>query len=82
VRTIDLGGSLVHVTTTYAAKALNPDTKGYIIALSPDEDKKTSFMEVKEKGSKDALDIEFMGVDDNRFVLPCSDIFEYQRNLW
>lgn len=68
VRTVDLGGSLVHVTTTYAAKALNPGAKGYIVALSPDEDKKTSFMEVREKGSKTPLAVEYMGVDDARSV--------------
>jgi len=54
VRTFELGGSLVHVTTTYAIRALEPGVKTYTIALSPAEREKISWLEVrlKEKNVK------------------------------
>lgn len=55
VRTIDLGGSLVHVTTTYAVKALEGGQTTYELALPEDEWKKTSWTEVKVKGQQKAL---------------------------
>lgn len=57
VRTIELGGSLVHVTTTYAAKALESDTSFYTIALSEDEIDKTSWLDVKVKGQQTPLKV-------------------------
>ncbi|KAF8914591.1 oligosaccharyl transferase alpha subunit [Mucidula mucida] len=57
VRTVELGGSLVHVTTTYAAKALEPDTSVYTIALGDAEIEKTSWLDVKIKGQQQALEI-------------------------
>ncbi|KAG1907193.1 Ribophorin I [Suillus fuscotomentosus] len=49
VRTIELGGSLVHVSTTYAVKALEPGQTTYQIALSKAERAKTSWLEAKVK---------------------------------
>jgi hypothetical protein len=57
VRAVDLGGSLVHVTTTYAIKALTDGSDIYTIALTPEEKAKTSWIQVKAKGQQQALDI-------------------------
>jgi oligosaccharyltransferase complex subunit alpha (ribophorin I) len=54
VRTVDLLGSIVHVTTTYAVKALQ-GASTYTIALSEEDAERTSFIEVKVKGGKDVL---------------------------
>ncbi|KAK0468357.1 Ribophorin I [Desarmillaria tabescens] len=56
VRTVDLGGSLVHVTTTYAARSLEPDASIYTIALGEQEEEKTSWIDIKVKGQQDSLD--------------------------
>ncbi|KAH7887746.1 Ribophorin I [Phlebopus sp. FC_14] len=61
VRSIELGGSLVHVSTTYAIKALEPDQTTYHIALAKDERDKTSWIEAKVKGQTKALDIVELG---------------------
>ncbi|KAF8621636.1 hypothetical protein AX15_007654 [Amanita polypyramis BW_CC] len=58
VRTFEVGGSFVHVTTTYAIKALEPAAKTYTIALGPEERQKTSWLEVKIKGQNEKLPIE------------------------
>ncbi|TFK43538.1 oligosaccharyl transferase alpha subunit [Crucibulum laeve] len=58
VRTVELGGAVVHVTTTYAIKALEDGSNVYTIAFSPDERKKTSWLEAKIKGQQNALPIE------------------------
>ncbi|KAG2118751.1 Ribophorin I [Suillus discolor] len=55
VRTIELGGSLVHVSTTYAVKALEPGQTTYQIALSKVERAKTSWLEAKVKGQTTPL---------------------------
>ncbi|PFH52717.1 hypothetical protein AMATHDRAFT_139280 [Amanita thiersii Skay4041] len=57
VRTFELGGSLVHVTTTYAIKALESGAKTYTLALSSEERRKASWLEVKVKGQEDTLPI-------------------------
>ncbi|KAF8204968.1 oligosaccharyl transferase alpha subunit [Pholiota molesta] len=57
VRSIELGGAAVHVTTTYAIKPLEAGLKSYSIALGREEKKKTSWLEVKSKGEVDALQI-------------------------
>jgi oligosaccharyltransferase complex subunit alpha (ribophorin I) len=69
VRTVDLGGASVHVTTTYAVKALEPASK-YVLALPGDVADKTSFLEVKVKGTREPLYYEFKGIDPTRYVLP------------
>ncbi|KII95215.1 hypothetical protein PLICRDRAFT_206669 [Plicaturopsis crispa FD-325 SS-3] len=63
VRTVELGGALVHVTTTYAAKALEPNADSYTIALSQDEKSKTSFFEVTIKGQRTPLKWETHGLE-------------------
>jgi oligosaccharyltransferase complex subunit alpha (ribophorin I) len=68
VRAIDLGGSLVQVTTTYTIKALEADSDGYTIALSPEEKKHTSWIQVKLKGEQKALALAELGYDDERRV--------------
>ncbi|KAK0206551.1 oligosaccharyl transferase alpha subunit [Desarmillaria ectypa] len=56
VRTVDLGGSLVHVTTTFAARSLEPDASIYTIALGEQEEEKTSWLDIKVKGQQDSLE--------------------------
>ncbi|KAN0097621.1 Ribophorin I [Tylopilus felleus] len=68
VRTIELGGSLVHVSTTYAVKALEPGQTVYHIALGKDEREKTSWIEAKVKGQVRPLDIADLGERDTRDV--------------
>ncbi|KAG8777234.1 dolichyl-diphosphooligosaccharide--protein glycosyltransferase subunit 1 [Serendipita sp. 407] len=63
-RTIELGGSLTHVTTTFAIKAL--DTTGpnvYTFALSKLDQDKTSLFEVKLKGNTEELKVKKLGFD-------------------
>jgi hypothetical protein len=68
VRTIELGGSLVHVSTTYAVKALEPGQARYQIAISKDERAKTSWLEVKVKGKTTPLEL---SEDESRCVGSC-----------
>lgn len=63
VRTIDLGGSLVHVTTTYAVKALENGATVYTLALAEREHERTSWLEAKIKGQQDILPLESTGFD-------------------
>ncbi|EGN93047.1 hypothetical protein SERLA73DRAFT_190196 [Serpula lacrymans var. lacrymans S7.3] len=65
VRTVDLGGSLVHVTTTYAVKALEPGQTVYHIALDENERHKTSWIEAKVKGQQGALRMEELAQDED-----------------
>ncbi|KAH9853610.1 oligosaccharyl transferase alpha subunit [Lenzites betulinus] len=55
VRTVELGGALVHVTTTYAVKALEDGSSVYTIALGEQEHAHTSWLEAKLKGQSDVL---------------------------
>ncbi|KAG6331749.1 hypothetical protein ID866_7343 [Astraeus odoratus] len=64
VRTVDLGGSLVHVSTTYAIKALEHDQTVYHIALSNAEKERTSWIQAKIKGQAKPLAITDLGEDD------------------
>ncbi|KAG5646561.1 hypothetical protein DXG03_002864 [Asterophora parasitica] len=66
VRTVDLGGSVVHVTTTYAIKATKPGAKVYTIALGLEEKEKTSWLEVKVKGQQEPLELEHYPLDSSR----------------
>ncbi|KAG8823306.1 dolichyl-diphosphooligosaccharide--protein glycosyltransferase subunit 1 [Serendipita sp. 401] len=69
-RTIELGGSLTHVTTTFAIKAL--DTTGpnvYTFALSKLDQDKTSLFEVKLKGNTEELKVKKLGFDAKRFAV-------------
>ncbi|KAG6854790.1 hypothetical protein C0991_001217 [Blastosporella zonata] len=55
VRAIELGGAVVHVTTTYAIKATKPGAKVYTIAFGPEEKRKTSWLDVRVKGQQASL---------------------------
>lgn len=68
VRAIELGGSLVHVSTTYAVKALEPGQTVYHVALGKDEREKTSWMEAKVKGQMLPLEIIDLGEHETRYV--------------
>jgi oligosaccharyltransferase complex subunit alpha (ribophorin I) len=68
VRTIELGGSLVHVSTTYAVRALEPGQTTYQIALSKVERAKTSWLEAKVKGRTTPLEL---SEDESRCVGSC-----------
>jgi oligosaccharyltransferase complex subunit alpha (ribophorin I) len=68
-RTIELGGSLTHVTTTFAIKALGDRGPNvYTLALSELEHERTSLIDVKLKGSKEKLKVEKFGYADKRSV--------------
>lgn len=69
VRTIELGGSLVHVSTTFAVKALEPGQSVYHIALGKDEKEKTSWIEAKVKGQMQPLEIVDLDERDTRCVM-------------
>jgi oligosaccharyltransferase complex subunit alpha (ribophorin I) len=66
VRTVELGGSLVHVTTTYAVRALEAGSSVYTVALGQEERKRTSWVEAKIKGQPKALGLEDLGYDQKR----------------
>lgn len=66
VRTVELGGSLVHVTTTYAVKALEAGSSVYTIALEPEQKERTSWAEAKIKGQPKALGLQDLGYDEQR----------------
>lgn len=68
VRTVELGGSLVHVTTTYAVKALEDGSSIYTIALGEDEQKKTSWIQAKMKGESVPLHLEDFGLNHRTYV--------------
>ena len=70
VRSVELGGALVHVTTTYAVKALEDDSSIYTIALADAEQKKTSWIQAKMKGQTVPLHLEHFGLNPNTYVLP------------
>lgn len=55
VRTVELGGTVVHVTTTYAVRALENNVKTYTIAVGANDWSKTSWSEVKIKGQDKPL---------------------------
>ncbi|KAI0698548.1 oligosaccharyl transferase alpha subunit [Cerioporus squamosus] len=61
VRTVELGGALVHVTTTYAVKALEDGSNVYTIALAEREQEHTSWLEAKLKGESERLPLEDFG---------------------
>ena len=63
VRTVELGGALVHVTTTYAVRALEDDSSIYTIALGEEEQKRTSWVQAKLKGQAVPLELEKFGLN-------------------
>ncbi|TBU32897.1 oligosaccharyl transferase alpha subunit [Dichomitus squalens] len=70
VRTVELGGALVHVTTTYAVKALEDGSSVYTIALGEREHAHTAWLEAKLKGQTERLPLEDFGYHrDSGFYL-------------
>jgi Ketopantoate reductase PanE/ApbA len=70
-RMIRLGGSLTHVTTTFAGKALRglgPNV--YTLALSELDQKRTALFDVELKGSKEELKLEKFGFNAKRCAYP------------
>ncbi|CAK5262716.1 unnamed protein product [Mycena citricolor] len=63
VRTIELGGSLVQVVTTYAVKSLEAGSQVYTIAFDDSEMEKTSWLEARIKGQTNPLPVTSRGVD-------------------
>lgn len=57
VRTVALGGSVVHVTTTIAIKSLADDQDVYTVSFPRKERDASSFLEVRVKNQKDPLQI-------------------------
>ena len=68
VRTVELGGSVIHVTTTYAIRALEAGSKVYTIALGTEEMQKTSWLEAKIKGQQSTLAVSGHRFDPNKYV--------------
>ncbi|KAI0775924.1 oligosaccharyl transferase alpha subunit [Trametes elegans] len=75
VRTVELGGALVHVTTTYAVKALEDGSSIYTLALGEQEHAHTSWLEAKLKGQSALLPLEDFGYH------PDSGVFLYTVEL-
>ncbi|KAI0638058.1 oligosaccharyl transferase alpha subunit [Trametes polyzona] len=75
VRTVELGGALVHVTTTYAVKALEDGSSVYTLALGEHEHAHTSWLEAKLKGQSEVLPLEDFGYH------PDSGVFLYTVEL-
>ena len=61
VRTVELGGALAHVTTTYAVKALEDDSSIYTISLGEFEGARTSYIQARMKGQTGLLELEQFG---------------------
>jgi oligosaccharyltransferase complex subunit alpha (ribophorin I) len=66
VRTVELGASLVHVTSTFAVKALEPGASVYTVALGQEQRRKTSWLEAKVKGQPKTLLLQDLGYDEKR----------------
>jgi oligosaccharyltransferase complex subunit alpha (ribophorin I) len=66
VRTVELGGALVHVTTAYAVKALKSGSSVYTVAIGPEQKQRTSWVEAKIKGQAKALHLEDLGYNEKR----------------
>ena len=68
VRTIELGGSVAHITTTYAIKSQEDGLTTYTVALGRDDKEKTSWLEAKVKGQKAALQLKEHASDVDKCV--------------
>jgi len=68
VRTIELGGSVAHITTTYAIKSQEDGLTTYRVALGRDDKEKTSWLEAKVKGQKTALVVKEHAFDVDGYV--------------
>ena len=61
----------MHVTTTYAVKALEDGSSVYTIALGEQEHARTSWLEAKLKGQSERLPLEDFGYHSGRCVSQC-----------
>ena len=68
VRTVELAGSLVHVRTTFAAKALETGAMVYAFALGREDAERTSFLEARLKGEQDPLELQHFGLNSQSYV--------------
>lgn len=68
VRTVELGGSTVHVRTTYAIRALQSGAKVYSIALGEREAERTHYIDVRVKGQKQIPTLEDVGFQPKEYV--------------
>lgn len=68
VRTVELGGSNVHVRRTFVAKALETGSMVYAFALGHDEAEKTSFYEARLKGDSEPLELQHFGLNAPSYV--------------
>jgi len=57
VRTVDLGGSLVSVTTTYAIRALDDGAQKYVVSFGEKEAESIGWFEAKLKGQRNPLPV-------------------------
>jgi len=64
LRTVELGGSLTYLSTTYQVKALKDDVSAYIVSLSESEYAVTSWIEAKVKGQNKPLHLTLLGQDE------------------
>jgi oligosaccharyltransferase complex subunit alpha (ribophorin I) len=69
VRTVDLGGSLVSVTTTYAIRALEDGAQQYVVSFGEKEQASVSWFEAKLKGQSNPLPVKGHGLDPHEWVL-------------
>ncbi|KAL5527772.1 hypothetical protein ACEPAG_6573 [Sanghuangporus baumii] len=63
VRTVELAGSLVHIRTTFAAKALETGAMIYAFSLGKEDGERTSFLEARLKGDQETLEIQHFGLN-------------------
>lgn len=77
VRTVDLGGSLVYVTTTYAVRALDDGAEQYVVSLGEKEAQSVSLFEAKLKGQSAPLGVTTGLLDPHELGLKFSVITTY-----
>jgi oligosaccharyltransferase complex subunit alpha (ribophorin I) len=78
VRTVDLGGSLVYVTTTYAIRALEDGAQQYVVSLGEKEAQAVSWFEAKFKGQSEPLKVTTGPLDPQE----CGLNIHHHRNLY
>lgn len=82
VRTIELAGSLIHLKTTFAARALETGTLIYTFALGKEDGEKTSFMEARFRGEDTPLEIQKFGFNAQTCVLSYLYYNARKSDLW
>lgn len=63
VKNIDLGGSSVHVTTTYTARSLSKNNGVYYVSIPRHQDSRTSWLEARLKGTSTPLTVDRHGIE-------------------